>query len=136
MWGQGKKLAQLVRLWASHQLQTQEDDDATAQDQFDESLAAWGLQSVDEDVDVAPLQNVFYIWPKSVNTWALWQRLQSMWRSGLDGHEGLDWASVANWLCHAERMGPKDVASTLQTLRVMEVAALNVWQAQRAAKTH
>ena len=133
MRGQRKKLAQLARLWASNKLQTQEDEDAARPGHFDEALAAWGLQRSDEPdasaVDTP--ENVFYIWPKSVKTWAIWQRLQSMWRSGMDGRCGLDWPSVTTWLHHAERMGKKDVADTMQVLRAMEVAALNVWAEQR-----
>jgi len=81
---------------------------------------------------------VFYIWPKNLNTWQLWQRLQSMWRTGMAGRDGLDWPSVTTWLRHAERMGAKELATTLHCLRAMEVAALNVWAEQRekqAAKT-
>ena len=73
----------------------------------------------------------FYIWPKSLKTWALWQRLQTMWRTSVAWRDGLDWASVTAWLRHAERMRTKQVARTLQVLRTMEAAALDVWAAER-----
>ncbi|MBV5332311.1 DUF1799 domain-containing protein [bacterium] len=62
-------------------------------------MAAWGLQSIDEpdDSDVDQPENLFYIWPESVKTWGIWQRLQSMWRSGLAGRDGFDWPSVTTW---------------------------------------
>lgn len=100
---------------------------------MDEALAAWGLQSIEEpnNMEADTPENVFYLWPKSVKTWGIWQRLQSMWRTGMAGRDGLDWPSVTTWLRHAERMGAKDLASTLQTLRVMEASALNAWAEQR-----
>lgn len=54
-----------------------------------------------------------------------------MWRTSVAGRDGLDWASVTAWLQHAERMAPKQIARTLQVLRTMEAAALDVWAAER-----
>ncbi len=54
-----------------------------------------------------------------------------MWRTSMGGRDGLDWASVIAWLQHAERMRPKKMARTLQALRAMEAAALDVWSAER-----
>ncbi len=94
-------------------------------------MAFWGLQSAGADPPPTQPQKVFYIWPKSVKTWQLWQRLQTMWRSGLDGRDGLDWPSVTTWLRHAERMAPSDMADTMHVLRAMEVVSLNEWAKQR-----
>lgn len=74
----------------------------------------------------------FYIWPESLPVWALWQRLQGMWRNSMAGRDGLDWASVAAWLRAAEHLrNPRRLADTLHTLRAMETAALDVWAAER-----
>jgi len=124
-----------VRLWAANQLQTENDHDA-AQANVDNALAQWGLQAdTAADADAAAgAPDTFFIWPESVKTWALWQRLQSMWRTSMAGRDGLDWAGVTAWLQHAERMRPKRLASTLQVLRHMERAALDVWAQQAAEK--
>lgn len=121
-----------MRLWASKQLLTAADHEAT-QGHVDNALALWGLQAdtPDDAAQAAGDVATFYIWPKSLKTWALWQRLQTMWRTSMAGRDGLDWASVTAWLQHAERMRPKQVARTLQVLRTMEAAALDVWAAER-----
>jgi len=124
-----------VRLWAANKLQTADDHDA-AQANVDNALAQWGLQAdTPADADAAAgAPDTFYIWPQSVKTWALWQRLQSMWRTSMAGRDGLDWPGVIAWLQHAERMHPKRLARTLQVLRHMERAALDVWAQQAAEK--
>lgn len=124
-----------MRLWAANKLHTPEDHEA-AQATVDSALAQWGLQA-DTAADAeaaAGADGTFYIWPQSVKTWALWHRLQGMWRTSMAGRDGLDWAGVTAWLRHAERLPPKRLARTLQVLRHMERAALDVWAQQAAEK--
>jgi len=132
---QGKKLAKLVRLWASKQLLIAADHDEN-QATVNTALAAWGLQ-IDGDTPAQAEPDTFWIWPESLPVWALWQRLQTMWRISMAGRDGLDWASVTAWLERAERIRhPRRLADTLHCLRAMESAALDVWATEREKQTN
>lgn len=76
---------------------------------------------------------VFYLWPENVRTWALWQSVQTQWRSsGMGGREGLDYAGVELQMQHL-RVRPKDRRRTRSEIQLMERTALRVWAERRAA---
>jgi hypothetical protein len=127
--GQGKKLAQVVRLWASGQLETSHDP--TPDQDSDTALAAFGLVAdVPEDVPTSTSDKV-YLWPCNVRVWGLWQRIQTLWRCGASGREGLDYSGLAVYLRDVARIKPRHFADTFQLIQAMESAALDEWAKQR-----
>lgn len=127
MWGQRKKLAQAAKLWASGQLNTDQSDaqDDTATD----ALAIWGL--VADDGDTPPASgDTFNLWPECVPVWLLWQKLQTQWRVGMNGRDGLDYAGVAAYLRDVARIKPRAFVETFFCIQAMEVASLNEWARQ------
>ena len=127
---QGKKLAQAARLWASGHLTTQTDDDddtATNTQVLDEAFAFWGLQA-DTSAQAPEPPAVFYLWPECVDAWGLWQRIQTQWRVGMAGRDGLDYAGLCAYLHEVERIKPRKFAEVFAFLQAMESAALEAWQ--------
>jgi hypothetical protein len=124
---QNKKLAQAAGLWASGQLDTshKEDDDA----EFDNAAAALGLQPEEDTSAPAPV-DTFYFWPESLPLWAIWQCIQTLWRVGMQGREGLDYAGLCVYLREVERIKPRRFAETFACLQAMEQAALVEWAKQ------
>jgi hypothetical protein len=130
---QRKKLAQVARLWASDQIDTGQQDEED--DEFDCALAALGLQAQDsEDSAAAPPAQVFYIWPDCMAVWQTWMRCQTLWRIGMGGREGFDYAGLCAYLREVERIKPRQFAETFACLQAMEQAALTEWAKQRAQK--
>lgn len=128
---QRKKLAQAAAYWASGQLDTtQDDDDDDTAQPITTALAQWGLQA-DTAVPVLPAQKVFYLWPECLPAWGLWQRLQTQWRSGMNGRDGLDYAGVSAYLREVARIKPRDFAQTFAQIQAMETASLKEWAKQR-----
>ncbi len=135
---EGKKLAQVARIWARDQLyipRQGEHDDPEAQ--LDEALAAVGLREevaeVAEGDEAAPQEDKCYLWPCNVATFDIWQRLQSQWRVGGIGGErtGLDYAGVISYLREVAHVRNKDLPEVFGGLQAMELAALEVWASQR-----
>lgn len=132
---QGKKLAQVARIWARGQLyipRQGEHDDPEAE--LDEALAAFGLQQeVPEGDQAAPPPDKCYLWPCNVATFDIWQRLQSQWRVGGMGGErtGLDYAGVAAYLRDVAQVQRRALPEVFSGLQAMEFAALEVWASQR-----
>lgn len=71
--------------------------------------------------------DVYHIWPENVTLWHLWFCLQTQWRCGLNGREGLDYAGVYAYLRNVARIKARDIAQTFNCLQAMETAALNAW---------
>ncbi|MBV5333462.1 DUF1799 domain-containing protein, partial [bacterium] len=76
------------------------DDDAT-----DESAAAFGLQ-LESPCDTEACNEVFFLWPCNVPVWNLWWRVQTLWRAGAQGREGLDYGGLVAYLREGERIHP------------------------------
>ena len=128
---QGKKLAQAAAYWASGQLDTtQDDDDDDTTQPITTALAAWGLQA-DATQPVRPDEKVFYLWPDCLPAWGLWLRIQTHWRVGMQGREGLATADLCAYLRDVERIRPRDFAATYRCLQAMETASLKEWAKQR-----
>jgi hypothetical protein len=129
---QRKKLAQAARLWASGQLDTTQDDDDDTAQTVDTALAIWGLQAdPDQSASPATAQNTFYIWPECMGTWGLWKRIQTQWRTGMGGREGLDYPGVTTYLREVCRIKPRHLVQVFGEIQAMEQASLEAWAKQR-----
>lgn len=74
---------------------------------------------------------MFYLWPENLLAWNLWHRLQTQWRVGMAGREGLDYAGVSTYLRDVARIKPRKFPGLFFELQVMERAALKEFQKQR-----
>lgn len=134
---QRKKLAGAARLWASGQLTTSHDDDAE-NTEFDTAAACLGLEVI--EVDEAPSQDTeacdtFYLWPENVPLWHLWPSLQTLWRKGMAGPEGLDYLGLFVYLREVAGIKPRKFRAAVACLQAMEAATLDEWAKARAANT-
>lgn len=127
-----KKLAQAARCWAAGQLDTQQGN-AHETEEFDAALAALGLCSAsDSPEQPAAPPDKCYLWPCNLPTWRLWHGLQTQWRVGAGGREGLCYASVIGWLRRVAGIGKKQLPEVFAELQAMERAALAVWAEKRS----
>lgn len=69
-----------------------------AQTEIDESLAEWGLCA--EVPAAADKHPTFSLWPENVEAFIFWRGMQTQWRIGQAGPEGLDYAGVWALLNH------------------------------------
>jgi len=130
-----------VRLWALGKLQTDDDDDSPdPDDELDEAAAAFGLRVERESL---PDEQAFCLFPDCVDSWVLWTRVQTQWRTaGVDGNRiGLDYAGVRSFmLAHGYGSGKRrSERRALGDIQVMEATAMNVWasqQKQKAGRRH
>lgn len=90
-----------------------------------DQLAPSGLQPKASQAD-API----YLWPCNVLAWQVWGAVQSQWRNGVAGREGLDYAGVRAYLDEAGLRGDerRDVFNGIQAA---ERASLEAWAEQR-----
>lgn len=93
-------------------------------------MAALGLCATGDDDTPAQPEPVFYLWPENVGLWNLWGKLQTQWRSSMNGRDGLDYTGVLSYLQHVARIKPRHMDSTMTGIQAMEVAALNEWARQ------
>jgi hypothetical protein len=128
---QGKKLAQAARLWAAGQIDNSQTDDDD--EDFDSALSAFGIQpdATDDASNPAPPVEVFYLWPECLRVWSLWQRIQTLWRTGMAGRDGLDYAGLIAYLREVEHIAPRRFAETFALIQAMERAALDAWAKQQ-----
>jgi hypothetical protein len=94
-------------------------------------MAAFGLVEDAATTDTAAAGDVVYLWPCNVRVWGIWQRIQTQWRSGMGGREGLDYHGVCAYLREVERIKPRRFADAFKCLQAMEFAALDEWAKQR-----
>ena len=94
-------------------------------------MAAFGLVEDAATTDTAAAVDVVYLWPCNVRVWGIWQRIQTQWRTGMGGREGLDYQGVAAYLREVERIKPRHFQDTFKCLQAMEFAALDEWAKQR-----
>lgn len=64
----------------------------------------------------------------------MWWRIQTQWRIGMQGREGLDYPGVTDYLRNVARIRPRQFAEVFGALQAMERAALAEWDKQRADK--
>ena len=88
-----------------------------------------GLQV--EDDESPPEASIFYLWPDNLRVWSLWPRCQTLWRVGMNGRDGLDYAGLCAYLRDVERIKPRKFAEVFSCPQAMEAAALNEWAQQR-----
>lgn len=98
-------------------------------------MAALGLhiEAQDTPAEDADAGEVFHLWPESVPIWRLWFQLQTQWRTGVQGRDGLDYTGVCSYLREVARIKPRHFADTFACLQAMERAALGAWDKQHAA---
>jgi hypothetical protein len=96
---------------------------AAAPSPLEQSAAAWGLV-----VAPVPPPPALELWAENVAVVALFNQLQSQWRTGMSGATGLDYAALPPRYRpgHGGRMG----ARRFEQLQVMEQAALQ-WAAEQ-----
>ena len=94
-------------------------------------MAAFGLVE-DATAEYPSLPgDVVWLWPCNVRTWSIWQRIQTQWRSGMGGRDGLDYPGVVTYLREVERIKPRQFAQTFACIQAMERVALEEWAKQR-----
>lgn len=130
---QRKKLAQVARLQARGQLYLPKQGNPNEpQAEFDEALAALGLQAEAQDGEQPP-EDKCYLWPCNVHTFNIWQGVQTQWRvGGMGGRTGLDYDAVATYMREVCRIKPTRRWGEIWIgLQAMEIAALNEYAEQR-----
>lgn len=127
---QGKKLAQVARIQARGQLHIPQPGRANEpQAEFDEALAAFGLQEqgADPDAATAAPTDKCYLWPCNVATFIVWQNLRTQWRVGpANKVTGLDYTAVNAYLVGILRVKPAERAALFAGLQAMEFSTLAV----------
>jgi len=98
-------------------------------EQYDEALAAFGLQ---QDPDQEPQEHdVCYLWPVNVEVFVLWRELQTQWRAGAAGVTGLDYTSVLAYLRGIAGFKPSQIKETFPLIQAMERATLIAFDEMR-----
>ncbi|MGY8903204.1 MAG: DUF1799 domain-containing protein [Burkholderiales bacterium] len=119
---QGKKLAQAARLLARGDLLNEQEAKQHASNQeLDTALAAFGLFAEGPAASPAALPT-FSLWPENLPLWQFWMQLQSQWRVGLQGPEGLDYAGV--WSVLNNTVRPRQRRRYFSAIQAMEFASL------------
>jgi hypothetical protein len=75
--------------------------------------------------------DTFFLWPENVGVWSVWHRCQTLWRVGVYGRDGLDYAGLCAYLREVERIKPRKFPQVFACLQAMEFAALDEWARQR-----
>lgn len=76
-------------------------------------------------------RTVAYLWPECVPAWGHWRNVQTQWRTGVGGREGLDYDGVRAYLDeHLPRRGPKR-RELFACIQAAEVACLDFWAEAR-----
>lgn len=70
-----------------------------------------------------------------MQAWGIWQRIQTLWRKGPDGREGLDYPGLFAYLREGAGIKPRKFRDMVACLQAMETAALDEWAKARAANT-
>ncbi|KQW96979.1 hypothetical protein ASC94_09230 [Massilia sp. Root418] len=97
----------------------------------DAALAAFGLVAEWPAVEVEEI----YLWPCNVESWTLFQRLQSQWiAGGMGGATGLNYAGVESALRMMDIKAGKR-AKLFADIQLMEHATLEAWDEKRSKET-
>lgn len=94
-----------------------------------DQLAPSGVQPVDTEAD-API----YLWPCNLDAWQVWWDIQTQWRTGMDGREGLDYAGVRAHLDEETDFTSAHRREVWSGIRAAEQACLEVWAEQRRVR--
>lgn len=76
------------------------------------------------------VQDEAYLWPCNVPAWGVWCAVQSQWRAGMAGREGLDYAGVRAYLDESGLCGDER-RSIFTAIQAAEHASLEAWAEQR-----
>lgn len=116
-------MMEAARLWALGNLtihsQVAQDDDERNQ-----ALAAFGLRI--EGTGNTPQREVFYLWPELEWVFGFFLDCYGLWRSGLRGYIGLDYAGVEA-LMRLRPVPQRKRKSLFCDIQIMEQAALMAW---------
>ena len=91
-----------------------------AQTDIDSSLASWGLYAAAPKAVETP---TFYLWPESIEPFNFWRAMQTQWRIGQAGPEGLDYAGV--WALLHNMVPFRKRKKLFEQITHMEGGALN-----------
>lgn len=106
-----------------------------APDEVDTALAAWGLE-IDSQSAAPASHDVIYLWPCNVPAWNIWLSVQTQWRVGMGGRDGLDYCAVATYMREVLRIRPtRRWGEIWRALQAMESAALRAWSEMRDEKS-
>lgn len=73
-----------------------------------------------------------YLWPCNVAAWQHWQGVQTQWRTGMGGREGLDYQGVCAYLDELGlQPGSDDRRAAFDGIRAAERGTLLAWQEAR-----
>ena len=86
-------------------------------------LAAQGNRTGPDDVA--------YLWPCNLGTWAAWCAVQTQWRHGPGGPTGLDYTAVRAWLDEQGHPAGPERADTFAGICAAERATLEAWAEKR-----
>lgn len=103
---------------------------------MNDAAAVWGLrveEPEEPEEEKKPDHEIFYLWPCNVEVWSIWWRIQTQWRIGVQGREGLDYKGVGYYLREIARIRPRKIPEVFACLQAMERAACEEWDKQRAA---
>jgi hypothetical protein len=76
-------------------------------------------------------ENIVWLWPCNLESWAHWCEVQTQWQhGGMGGATGLNYAGVVAYLRESiQKRKPR--AEVFECIRHAERASLNVWAQQR-----
>lgn len=138
---EGKKLAQVARLWARGLLHIPTQGAGNdPQTEFDDALAAFSLVEEPGEGCTSKTDEPCYLWPCNIRAFNVWMEIQTQWRTSSDmggsTRTGLDYAGVTAWLRTQPGLRPRARKELMQCLHAMEVAALNAWSQMRDDNRH
>ena len=72
------------------------------------------------------------IYPENWAAVEAYGQLQTQWRSGMGGREGLIYSEVYLWMNEQQITDPEDRQDLMWAIRVMEYESLDIWAKQRS----
>ncbi|OWW18408.1 DUF1799 domain-containing protein [Noviherbaspirillum denitrificans] len=123
MWSEGKKLRRAAALLARGKLRIPSRDGSDPEPEAEVNAAAafFGL-SPEGRLEV---EEEFALWPECVENFNLWLQVQTQWRVGVNGKEGLDYGSVVAYMKDVLLVPKKKRKELFDGLRAMEAAYLD-----------
>jgi hypothetical protein len=133
--GHRKKLEEAARLWARGELKNEErnaQQNAEAQAYLDEQMAALRIRP-DGPVHIGDALLPFHLFPENREAWQLFMSVQTQWRVGMGGREGLDYPGV-HCVIDSCRAWRKHRRRRFAEICAMERASLAEWAEQAKAQ--
>ncbi len=78
----------------------------------------------------APQFETGWLWPCNVQAWQCWIGVQTQWRVGMGGREGLDYSGVRVYLDECTSLCGDERREVFKGICAAEVASLEVWAQQ------